>query len=173
MRLLQSIIRSLFVRTVHFLTIGTAILVLGMVPVGASAATSQLACTPTNLGFGAVVVGHTETLLVTLTNNGQASVTVSGIGGGKSEFTTSNLSLPLVLLAGQSVDLSVSFTHEAIEWTGGTIKLSSNASNATLRLKVAGTGVSSESVTASPSMVSFGQVAIGTISTVPVVLTNA
>src|ERR1035441_1916696 len=155
MRLLQSIIQSLFVRTVHFLTIGTAILVLGMVPVNASAATSQLACTPTNLGFGAVVVGHTRTLLVTLTNNGQSSVTVSGIALGKSEFTTSNLSLPLVLLAGQSVELSVSFTPTAMGWTGGPIKFSSNASNAALRLAVGGTGVNTEPVTASPSLASF------------------
>jgi len=77
MRLLQSIMQVLFVRSVYFLTIGTAILALGTAPVGASAATSQLACTPTNLGFGAVVVGQTETLLVTLTNNGRASVMVS------------------------------------------------------------------------------------------------
>ena len=173
MPLPQSIIQSLFVRTVHFLTIGMAILLFGMVPVRAGAATLQLACTPTNLRFGAVVVGQTETLLVTLTNNGQSSVTVSGIAVGKSEFTTSNLSLPLVLLAGQSVDLSVSFTPTAMGWTGGTINFFSNASNATLHLDVEGTGVRSESVTASPSMVSFGQVAIGTISTVPVVLTNA
>jgi len=105
-----------------------AILLLGMVSVGASAATSQLAFTPTNLGFGAVVAGQTKTLLVTLTNSGQSSVTVSGIAVGKSEFTTSNLSLPLVLLAGQSVDLSVSFTPTAMGWTGGTIKFSSNTS---------------------------------------------
>ena len=138
MPLPQSIIQSLFVRTVHFLTIGMAILLFGMVPVRAGAATLQLACTPTNLRFGAVVVGQTETLLVTLTNNGQSSVTVSGIAVGKSEFTTSNLSLPLVLLAGQSVDLSVSFTPTAMGWTGGTIKFFSNASNATLHLDVEG-----------------------------------
>jgi endoglucanase len=100
-------------------------------------------------------------------------VTVSGIAVSQSEFTTSNLSLPLVLLAGQSVDLSVSFTPTAWGWTGAAIKFSSDASNAALRLEVAGTGVSSEAVTANPSTVSFGQVAIGTVSTVPVVLTNA
>ncbi|HYW39439.1 MAG TPA: choice-of-anchor D domain-containing protein, partial [Terriglobales bacterium] len=150
-----------------------AILLFGMVPVRAGAATSQLACTPTNLRFGAVVVGRTETFLVTVTNNGLTSVTISGITVDNSEFTTSYLSLPLVLPAGQSVDLSVSFTPTAMKWTGGTIKFFSNASNATLHLDAGGTGVSSESVTASPSMVSFGQVAIGTISTVPVVLTNA
>lgn len=173
MRLLQSVIDFFFVRTVNFLTIGMAIMILGIMPVGASIATSQLACTPTNLGFGDVVVGHTKTLLVILTNDGQSSVTVSGIAVGKSEFTTSILSLPLVLLAGQSIDLSVSFTPTASGWMGGTIKFSSTASNATLRLDVGGTGASSEAVTAIPSTVFFGQVTIGTISTVPVVLTNA
>src|ERR1019366_109465 len=118
------------------------------------------------------VVGQTETLLVTLTNNGQSSVTVSGIAVGKSEFTTSSLSLPLDLLAGQSVDLSVSFTPTAMGWTGGMIKFSSNASHATLVLDVRGTVMTSDSVTARPSTVSFGQVAIGTSSTVPVVLKN-
>ncbi len=172
MRLPQSIIQSFYVHTVHFLTIGMAIVLLGMVPVGAAAATPQLACTPTNLHFGAIVVGQTETLLDTVTNNGRTSVTISGISVGNAKFTASSLSLPLVLLAGQSVDLSVTFTPTAIGWTGGTIRFSSNASNSPLQLQVGGSGVSSASVTASPSMVSFGQVAIGTISTLPVVLTN-
>ena len=172
MRLPQSIIRSLFARTVHFLTIGLAIPLLGMVLVSAGAATAQLVCTPTSLRFGDIVVGETETLLVTVTNSGQTSVTVSGITVSNSAFTTSQLSLPLVLLAGQSVDLNVSFTPTAIEWTAGTIKFSSNASNATLVLEVRGIGVSSEGVTASPSIVSFGRVAIGTSATVPVVLKN-
>ncbi|MGD0510145.1 MAG: choice-of-anchor D domain-containing protein, partial [Terriglobales bacterium] len=172
MRLPQSIIRSFSVRTVHFLTIGLAILLLGMVPMGAAAATPQLTCTPTSLRFGDIVVGQTETLLVTLTNTGQTSVSISRIAAGNSEFTTSYLSLPLVLLAGQSVDLSVSFTPTAKGWTGGTIKFSSNSSNASLPLEVAGSGVSSAALTASPSIVSFGQVAIGTSSTVPVVITN-
>ncbi len=173
MRLPQSIIHFFFVRTVRSVTIGMAILLLGMFPGGAAAATSQLTCTPSNLGFGDVVVGQTETLLATVTNNGQTSVTVSGLTLNNSAFTTSSLNLPLVLLAGQSVDLSVSFTPPSIGWKGGAIDLSSNASNANLRLEVGGSGVSSEAVTASPSIVSFGQVPIGTISTLPVVLTNA
>ncbi len=172
MRLPQSSVQYSLVRTIHFLTISIAILFLGMIPVDA-AATSQVACTPSNLQFGAVVVGQTETLLVTVTNTGQTSATISGIAVGNAEFTTSSLSLPLALPAGQSVDLSVSFTPTATGWTGGAIRFSSGSSNANLQLEVAGSGVTSESVTASPSIVSFGQVAIGTSSTVPVVLTNA
>jgi Abnormal spindle-like microcephaly-assoc'd, ASPM-SPD-2-Hydin len=111
-------------------------------------------------------------MVVTVTNNGETSVTVSGIAVSNSKFTSSSLSLPAVLPAGQSVDLSVSFTPAAMGAAEGTMEISSNASNATLALGVRGTGVSSELVTASPSSVSFGQVTVGASSTVPVVLTN-
>jgi len=174
MRLPQSILRYLSAQTVHFLTTGVAITLLGMFPVSASAATPQLTCAPASLRFGAVVVGQTETLLVTVVNNGQTSVTVSGMAVSNSEFTPSSLNLPLVLAAGQSVNLNVTFAPTAKGWTGiGAINFSSNASNAALGLGVEGTGVSSEAMTASPSIVSFGQVLRGTSSTVPVVLTNA
>jgi len=144
-----------------------------MVSVNASAATSPLTCAPAILAFGATVVGQIETLPVTLTNNGETSATISGVTASNSEFTVSSLSLPLVVLAGQSVELNVSFTPTAMGWTGGTIRFIGNAAIAILPLEVRGTGVSSEAVTASPSIVSFGQVAIGTISTLPVVFTNA
>jgi Abnormal spindle-like microcephaly-assoc'd, ASPM-SPD-2-Hydin len=171
MRLPQSILRYLSAQRVHFLTIGVAI-TLGMLPVAAYA-TPQLACSPAILRFGDVVVGQTQTLLVTVTNNGETSVAVSGFGISNSNFTPSILTLPLVVAPGQSFDLSVTFTPAAMGWTGGKINFSSNASNATLLLGVEGTGVSSESLTANPSIVSFGQVGVGTSSTVPVVLSNA
>jgi len=174
MRLPQSILQYFSVRTVNFLTMSVAITLLGMLPVSASAtATRQLACTPASLDFGAVVIGQTQTLLVGLTNQGQTSVTVSAITAGNAEFTTSNLTLPLVLLAGQSVDLSVNFTPTITGWMYGTISFSSNASNSTLALAVSGAGTHSEWGTSSPSSLSFGQVATGTSSTVPVVLTNS
>jgi hypothetical protein len=173
MRLPRYIIQPLFSRIDHLPTIGMAILLLGMVPVEVAATTSQLTCAPAIVGFGATVVGQTEILPVTLTNNGQTSATISAVIAGNSAFTASSLNLPLVLLAGQSVELNLSFTPTAMGWTGGTIRFVSNAENAVLPLEVRGTGVSSEAVTASPSIVSFGQVATGTVSTVPVVLTNA
>jgi hypothetical protein len=173
MRLPQSIIQSFSLRTIHFLTIGMAVLLLGMVPVGAAAATSQLACTPASLQFGNIVVGQTETLQVPVTNNGQTSATISAITVSNAEFTMSSISLPMVLLAGQSAHVSVSFTPTALGWTKGSVKFFGNASNATLQLEVAGMGVSSEPVTASPTIASFGQVAIGSSSALPVVLTNA
>jgi archaellum component FlaF (FlaF/FlaG flagellin family) len=143
-----------------------------MFPVAASAAASQLGCAPATLAFGATVVGQIETLPVTVTNKGQASTTISGVTASNSEFTVSSVSLPLVLLPGQSVELSVSFTPARTGWTGGVIKFITGAAYSNLPLPVAGSGVNSVAVTASPSVVSFGRAALGTISTVPVVLTN-
>ena len=171
MRLPQSILRSICVRTVHFLTISLA-LTLGAASNRAAAATQQLVCTPASLRFGANVVGQNETLLVTLTNSGETSVTVSAITATDSEFTTSDVILPLVITAGQSADLSVNFSPSATGSAEGTIEFSSDATNSTLVLGLKGRGVGSESLSAIPSSVSFGQVATGTSFTVPVVLTN-
>ena len=129
MRLPQSILRHFSFRTVNLLTIGMSIALVGFAP-GKASAMPQLACSPTILRFAAVVVGQTQTLLVTVRNNGQTSVTVSGLAINNSNFTPSTLNLPLVLAAGQSFDLSVTFTPTAMGWTGGKINFSSNASDA-------------------------------------------
>ena len=171
MRLPQSILRPFFLRLINVVTIGVMI-ALSMVPIRAHAATAQLVCSAANLRFGSVILGQTETLLVTVTNTGQTNVTVSGATVSNNEFTISQLSLPLVLPAGQGIDLNVSFTPTAQLWAGGSIKFSSNASNPTLTLELSGAGVSTEALTASRSSVSFGSVAMGTSATVPVVLKN-
>jgi hypothetical protein len=171
MRLPQSILRYFSLHPFNFLTIGIVIALV--IAPGKANAAPRLSCSPTILRFAAVVVGQSETLMVTVTNNEATSVTVSGFAISNSAFTPSTLSLPLVLASGQSFDLSVSFTPTAMGWTGGKLAFSSNASNPTFVLGVEGTGVSSESLSASPSIVSFGQVAMGTSSTVPVVLSNA
>lgn len=171
MRPPQSITQFLSVRTVHFLTNGLAILLIGLVPLSA-VAKPQLATNPTGIRFGGVVVGQTETLLVTVTNTGQASATISAITSNNSEFTASPLTLPLLLAAGQSVDLSVTFTPTSRGWTSGAIQFSSNAPNPIFTFQVEGTGMSKEGVTATPSAASFGDVLMGHSATVPVVLTN-
>jgi hypothetical protein len=173
MRLPRCITHSLISFIDYPLTFGVAILILGMVPVIASASPQQLECAPQGLAFGATVVGQTETLPVTLTNGGDASATISGVTASNSGFTASSLSLPLTLLPGQSVETTVTFTPTTIGWAGGMIKFISDAANPILPLPVGGTGVSSEAVTASPSVVTFGQAALGTKSTQPVVITNA
>ncbi len=179
MRLPQSIRRSFSVFFQHFpsnypiiFAIVGAILLFALGSPHAFA-TAQLTRSPSILRFGNVDVGQTESLMVTLTNSGLTSVTLSGVTVSNSTFATPNLILPLVLPAGQSVDVSISFTPATTGWTPGMIEFSSNASNPTLNLQVGGTGVASEAVTASPSSLSFGQVTVGGSASLPLVLTNA
>lgn len=150
---------------------GVMLLLFGLMPVNA-AASAQLTCSPPNLGFGSVVVGQTETLTLTVTNGGSTSVTVSSITVSDSAFVTSKLNLPQVIAAGQSVALNVSFTPTATGWTGGKIEFSSDAPDTSVALETGGAGVTSEAATASPSRLSFGPVAVGGSTSLPVILTN-
>jgi hypothetical protein len=179
MRLPQSIIRPISVFSVHLpnilafvLPVIVAILLFGAGSPNAFAS-AQLTRSPSILRFGNVDVGQTETLMVTVTNTGLTSVTLSGVSVSEPEFGTPNLSLPLILAAAQSVDVSISFTPSTTGWIPATVKFTSNASNPTLTVQTGGTGVHSETVTASPSNLSFGEVMVGGNASLPLVLTNA
>jgi hypothetical protein len=82
------------------------------------------------------------------------------------------MTLPTTLTAGQSVDVNITFTPKIAGWSGGTIRFYSNASNPTLTLQAGGTGVTSEAMTASPAVLSFGSVSTGGRATLPVTITN-
>jgi hypothetical protein len=154
---------SLF-STITFLT-SSAVL-----PVRAQSG-SQLTSSPAQITFRGIVVGQSQTQVVTLTNSGQTSLTVSTINAGGSEFQVAGPALPAVLAAGQSADVSITFSPSADGWFGQNIIFASNGS-ILLRLNVQGTGVASQAVTASPASLSFGQVATGSTVTLPVVVTN-
>jgi len=165
MRLPQSIPFS-----IRAFPIISAMVVTAMLSVGAAA--QQLTCSPYALYFGSVVIGQSETEVVVLMNGGPTSVTVSGMKTSGSEFSASGLSLPVTLASGQSVALRVTFSPTSVGWTQAGITFTSNASNTSLPLVLGGTGATSNSIGSSPASISFGQVAVGAKSTVPIVLTN-
>jgi Abnormal spindle-like microcephaly-assoc'd, ASPM-SPD-2-Hydin len=132
----------------------------------------QLSCSPSSLVFGVVPIGQTEKQTVVLTNGLQSSVTVSALNLNTTEFSVSKLGLPVSLSPGHSVALTVAFSPSASGWTSGKAVFTSNASNPTLQLALRGTGVTADAVTASPSTASFGNIAVGAKSTLPIVLTN-
>ncbi len=169
MRLPQSITRPLSTRVFSIITVT---LFATMLPLCVRAATPQLTCKLSGLRFGNVLIGQNETEVVVLTNGGQTSVTVSAMKVSNAEFSASQLRLPLSLSAGQSVPINVTFSPTVTGWTGGWVIFTSNASNPTLYVELQGTGAKSGTLAASPSTVSFGQVAVRASSTRSVVLTN-
>lgn len=143
-----------------------------MLPGPIEARAQQLSCSPSNLQFGNVALGQTETLLVALTNSGQTSVSISKVTMSSRGFKVSNIKPPQTLGPGQSIEIPVTFAPLALGSVNGGITFASNASDANLTLNVAGSAVNVETVSANPPSISFGSVTVGERSTRPVVLTN-
>jgi cytochrome c len=83
------------------------------------------------------------------------------------------LTTPLTLAAGQGANFNLVFAPQATGSGTGNIAILSNASNPTLNLPLSGTGVSAGSLSANPSSHSFGNVQIGSNSTLSETLTNS
>jgi Abnormal spindle-like microcephaly-assoc'd, ASPM-SPD-2-Hydin len=76
----------------------------------ASGATGQLAVNPSNINFGNVSVGSSQTQTVTLANSGGPKLTITQATLSGTGFTLSGLSYPVTLAGGQSVTCNVTFT---------------------------------------------------------------
>jgi HYDIN/CFA65/VesB family protein/ASPM-SPD-2-Hydin domain-containing protein len=161
---------EMFKNSVAFLIV---VALPGLMAARGHASTQQLTCSPTNLSFGAIQVGQSETEAVTVTNAGTTSATISAISASGSGFSATGLQLPATVSPGQSVSLFVSVAPTASGWDTGNITLTSNASNPTLQIGLQANAVKSDPLTAAPSTVSFGQVNVGSNGTQSVVVTNA
>jgi len=112
------------------LAVVTLVILVGLVFIPIQATAAPLINWPATLHFGEVSVGQTETQLVTLTNNAQQSITITGIGVANSEFSVVPMTMPIILGAGQSIDVGVNFAPTATGWVGGNISfVASPASN--------------------------------------------
>lgn len=146
-----------------------------LMPLTCRAATQPLVASPSKVRFGSVVIGQSEAQEIVLTNAGTTTTSISAIDLGGTAFKVSGLKLPVSLAAGQSVGVKVVFAPTATGWTGwtaGKVTFTSKATNPNVQLWFAGSGVTSEQVSASPANLSFGNKAIGTSTTLPIVLTN-
>ena len=139
---------------------------------GTGVTQGALTANPTSLSFGSVQVGNSSTLSETLTNTGGSSVTITQANTTGAGFSTSGLSLPLTLTAGQSKTFSVIFAPLSAGSVSGNLAIISNASNPTLNIPLTGTGVAAGALTANPSSLNFGSVQVGNSSTLSETLTN-
>ena len=128
---------------------------------------------PASAAFGNVVVGLTNTQTLTIKNPGAASLSVnqaSLVGAG---FGFSGPSLPLTVSPGGSAAFTVSFKPASASAYSGSFTLAGNAPNSPLVVALSGKGISSTlELTASPSSLSFGSVAVGATASQSVTLAN-
>ena len=153
----------------------------------ASGATGQLTVNPSNVNFGSVSVGSSQTQSITLTNSGGPKLTITQATLSGTGFTLSGLSYPVTLAGGQSVTCNVTFTPQSTGTDSGSVSIAfstqgSNGkgnhvliqgSSTAVTLPVSGTGVTSGQLTANPTSLGFGSVQVGSSQTLAETLTNS
>jgi hypothetical protein len=110
------------------------------------AATYALGANPTSLNFGTVAVGSSSSLGVTLTNNGNSDVTISGVTVSGTGFSASGVISGLILTPGQNTTLMVQFAPTGTGTSTGSASVASDATTSPTTIFLSG---SSHSVTLS------------------------
>lgn len=128
---------------------------------GTAVSPGQLAPTPGSLSYGNVQVGTYQSQLQTVTNIGNANVTISRVTDAGSGFSVSGLNLPTTLTPNQSFTFNTTFAPQITGSAGGTITVTSNASNPTLTIPQVGTGTAQGQLMISPTSTNFGNVTVG------------
>ena len=136
------------------------------------AAAGQLTSNPTGETFGNVTVGNQQNASVTLTNTGGTTVTISQASASGTGFSISGISTPATLNAGQSTNLTVTFTPRSSGAATGTVTITSNATNPSLTIPLSGTGVTPGQLTSNPTSQAFGSVNVGSQQSATETITN-
>jgi hypothetical protein len=103
---------------------------------------ATLSSNDTSLNFGNVAVNNAQSKTVTITNSGSTPITVSSLRVNGTGFSISSLTIPFTLAATQSRQITVTLTPPANGSASGTLTITSDASNPTLTVSLAGSGVS-------------------------------
>lgn len=111
----------------------------------------QLRASATNLNFGKITVGSGNILPVILTNTGSTNISVSNVAISGAGVSTGGVSSGLILAAGNSAVLNVTFAPSAAGALNGSVTLASNATNPMTTISLSGDAVQpvSHSVTLS------------------------
>ena len=101
----------------------------------------QLVASPSALSFGSISLGSASTQMVTLTNSGNANVTVSQASISGTGFSLSGLTPPVTLIPDQSYTCTVQFAPQTPGNFAGSLSLLSNAPSSPATVALSGSGV--------------------------------
>lgn len=129
---------------------------------------------PATLAFGSVVVGNSNSDVITVKNNGNATLSFSQVNVSGSGFSISGLSTSTTIAAGGSLNFTALFTPASATLSTGSITLQTNGSPAQLSIALTGTGTAAtESLSLSSSSLSFGNIQAGNSNSLSATLTNS
>ncbi|MBI5375978.1 MAG: choice-of-anchor D domain-containing protein [Candidatus Schekmanbacteria bacterium] len=145
---------------------------------GSSMTQPDINVLPVSLGFGTEVIGATKTLTATISNVGNADLTVTGLSiSGSSDFKL-NSSAPAVsftVAANNSVEIAVDYTPSSAAASSATLQIaSSDPDEATVSVNLSGTGssVAQPDINVLPAALDFGTEVVGTTKTLTAAISN-
>lgn len=133
----------------------------------------QLHCSPCGHAFGKVQIGSSSSLSVQLSNTGKHVLTITSKAVQGHAFKLGTFAVPLKIQPGTSVELTVTFTPPSKGYTEGSVLIVSNDPSSPLRMHVQGTGFypSESELEVSPATLNFGNVSVGSTTTLQATLT--
>ena len=142
------------------------------------AGSGQLTSNPSNVNFGSVLVGASQTQALTLTNIGSSTLIITQATPSLVGFSLTGLSYPVILHAGNSVSCDVTFNPQSAVASSGSVAIEfhdrwRDTATYTLAVPVSGSGVASGQLTSAPTSLSFGGVAVGSNQSLSETVTNS
>ncbi len=134
--------------------------------------TPAISLSSSSLSFGSVNTGTTSQKTFTVSNTGNAALSISSISSSASAFTVSPTSFSVA--AGGNQTVTVTFAPSAATSYSGTITINHNASGSPTTVSVTGTGVvaPAPAISVSPSPLTFGSITVGASSQQSLTISN-
>lgn len=141
--------------------------------VGTSAQAGSLSASPSLAAFGSVPVGQNASSRISVTNSGQTAMQVTQVSVTGQTFSVSGLGdLPATIGAGSTYQFDVIFSPQALGAAAGQLTIASNASSKAMVIGLNGVGISGPPLSANSNSISFGSIALNTVATQPITLSN-
>jgi hypothetical protein len=102
--------------------------------------TRLLGSSASSLTFGNVAVGSNSAQNITLTNNGNSTVTIGSVSVTGAGYSSSGVMTGQTIGAGQTATLGVTFTPTTTATVSGNVTVTSNATNSPINISLSGTG---------------------------------
>jgi hypothetical protein len=132
----------------------------------------RLDCAPCYYAFGQVQIGNPSSYSFQLSNPGRKTLRISSMTKPGGAFSVVNFPLPVNIQPGATVALTVVFTPTAKGYAAGALTLTSNARSAPkIHVHGTGTSISGASLVVTPATLNFGNVTVGSSSSLPAKLT--
>ncbi|MFZ0821189.1 MAG: choice-of-anchor D domain-containing protein [Candidatus Acidiferrales bacterium] len=133
-----------------------------------------ITATPATVAFGNVIVGSPNSQTIQIKNTGNGTLTISQAAAAGTGYSISGLTLPANIVAGGTTTFNVTFAPNAAGAVSGSVSLTNNSATSPLVIPLTGTGVAATLIlNSSTNTLAFGNVNVGSNSSLNVTLTNA